>query len=142
VVDDGSTDDSAAVARALGPPVRLLQQPNQGESVARNRGIEEARGEWVAFLDADDVWIPEKLERQLAAVEGRDRVACCHTGFYLFGGRYEVPPPPADVVEGRYEAESLLVTPLVNTSTAMVRRGLPTRFALWTRYAEDMLYFT
>src|SRR5262245_20179101 len=85
VVDDGSTDDSAAVAGAFGPPVRVLRQSNQGESVARNRGLDEARGDWVAFLDADDVWAPDKLERQLAAVEGSPGVACCHTGFYLFG---------------------------------------------------------
>jgi glycosyltransferase involved in cell wall biosynthesis len=50
VVDDGSTDDSAAIA---GPPVRVIRQTNQGESVARNRGIDEATANWIAFLDAD-----------------------------------------------------------------------------------------
>src|SRR5262249_59293001 len=64
VIDDGSTDDSGAVAESFGPPVRVIRQPNQGESVARNRGIEEAKGEWVGFLDADDLWNPDKLERQ------------------------------------------------------------------------------
>src|SRR4051812_13046945 len=66
VVDDGSEDDSAAIAESCGAPVRVIRQPNQGESVARNRGIDEARGDWVAFLDADDLWEPEKLERQVA----------------------------------------------------------------------------
>ena len=61
VIDDGSTDDSAAIAESYGPPVCVIRQENQGESVARNRGIDEAKGDWVAFLDADDLWKPTKL---------------------------------------------------------------------------------
>jgi glycosyltransferase involved in cell wall biosynthesis len=67
VVDDGSTDSTASVVeRSLDPRVRLLRQPNKGVSMARNAGIEAARGEYVAFLDADDVWLPSKVERQLS----------------------------------------------------------------------------
>ena len=64
VVDDGSTDGSAAVVEGLGDPlVRLIRQPNGGVSSARNRGIVEARGEWLVFLDADDLWTPGYLGR-------------------------------------------------------------------------------
>lgn len=68
VVDDGSTDESAAIAKRFGPPVRVLSQPNQGESLARNHGLREAQGSHVLFLDADDLLAPESLERLVAAV--------------------------------------------------------------------------
>lgn len=76
VVDDGSTDGTAdALTEAIrlqgsnGKRVRYIFQPNQGQSVARNKGIEKACGEWIAFLDSDDVWLPEKLEWQVRAIE-------------------------------------------------------------------------
>jgi len=67
IVDDGSTDDTPAVIRKLAahPKVRAVGQDNAGPAAARNRGIEEARGEYVAFLDSDDLWLPEKTEKQL-----------------------------------------------------------------------------
>lgn len=68
VVDDGSTDRSAEVARGFGDAVRLVSQSNSGISAARNRGVAEAGGEFLAFLDADDLWPAGKLERQLAVL--------------------------------------------------------------------------
>lgn len=65
VVDDGSRDATATVAEAFGPPVRCLRQANAGIGAARNRGARAARGEALAFLDADDLWPPGKLVRQL-----------------------------------------------------------------------------
>ena len=73
VIDDGSTDDSAAIAESFGEPVRVIRQKNQGESVARNRGIEVARGSHLMFLDADDLLHPEALERLTDAVAGDPR---------------------------------------------------------------------
>ena len=65
IVDDGSTDHSVEeVNKVVDPRIRLIQQPNAGVSSARNRGIEEAKGEYIAFLDADDEWKPEYLETQ------------------------------------------------------------------------------
>jgi len=83
VVDDGSTDGTDESIKQIvrlqggnGGQVRYFFQPNQGQSAARNKGIDEARGEWVAFLDSDDVWLPEKLEWQVRAIE-RFQDTCC-----------------------------------------------------------------
>ncbi|MGI8927592.1 MAG: glycosyltransferase family 2 protein [Tepidiformaceae bacterium] len=67
VVDDGSTDGSAAITRAW-PGVRCISQANAGLATARNTGIEAASGDFVALLDADDIWTPDKLALQLEAL--------------------------------------------------------------------------
>jgi glycosyltransferase involved in cell wall biosynthesis len=66
VVDDGSTDDTQERLAPYGDRIRVIRQPNAGLSAARNTGIREARGEWIALLDADDYWHPNKTELQLA----------------------------------------------------------------------------
>jgi glycosyltransferase involved in cell wall biosynthesis len=79
VVDDGSTDDTAAAVRDRFPAVRLIAQENRGVSAARNAGIREAKGELVAFLDSDDEWVTRKLERQLEAMRRNPGTLLCHT---------------------------------------------------------------
>ena len=71
VCDDGSTDDTPAVLARYADRVTLLHQANAGVSAARNHAARHARGRWIAFLDHDDLWEPDMLERQLAAVAGR-----------------------------------------------------------------------
>ena len=85
LVDDGSTDKSAAIARSYGPPVKVIAQPNQGESVAMNAALAAATGEHVIFLGADDVLHPELIEHQLRALDGRPNAVAC-TGFAFFMG--------------------------------------------------------
>lgn len=80
VVDDGSTDGTAGVVAAFGERIRYLRQPNAGAAAARNTGIAAARGEFVALLDADDLWLPQKLEQQLAYFDAHPEVGAVQCG--------------------------------------------------------------
>jgi glycosyltransferase involved in cell wall biosynthesis len=89
VVDDGSTDSTGRIATDFGASVQLVRQARAGVSVARNHGAELARGELVAFLDHDDVWLPTKLERQLELLaDERNLMAMC--GIEVIDSRGEV----------------------------------------------------
>ena len=69
VIDDGSTDATTEVVAKFGTKVRYFAQSNRGVGAARNRGLREARGKYVAFVDSDDQWLPEKLEKQIPVLE-------------------------------------------------------------------------
>ncbi len=103
VVDDGSTDSTGAVAAAADPRVRVLRNPEPtGVSVARNRGIAAARGEWIAFCDDDDLWAPNKLPEQLTAA-GRAGANWAYAGDVNVDDQLRVlsggpPPDPAAVM--------------------------------------------
>jgi len=141
VVDDGSTDHSAQIAESFGSPVRVIRQVNQGESVARNRGLDEAQGNWVAFLDADDLWMPEKLAAQVAAIE--PSILAIHTNYRFFGGENESVDLAELPAALRYDLVRVctLQNRHFNLSSLMVRKDYLGRFPTWTRYAEDLLYF-
>ena len=79
VVDDGSTDGTAAWLREQYPQVHVIEQSNQGVSAARNHGIRVSSGQWLAFLDSDDAWLPKKLELQLKALDADPQMRLCHT---------------------------------------------------------------
>jgi glycosyltransferase involved in cell wall biosynthesis len=78
VVDDGSTDDTPAVLAAYGDRIRIVHQGNQGRSGARNTAVREARGRYISFLDSDDRWRPDKLERQVPVLESDPHVGMVH----------------------------------------------------------------
>jgi len=89
VVDDGSTDDSARhIEKQFEGRARIIRQTNKGVSSARNTGITAAKADWIAFLDSDDLWAPEKLERQQKAIIDDPAIRILHTDeIWERGGR-------------------------------------------------------
>ena len=93
IVDDGSTDETSEKVRELielnsregatVKPIRYIHQNNQGPSRARNQGIAKAQGSWIAFLDSDDFWLPEKLELQVRTLERFEECGACYTNARL-----------------------------------------------------------
>ena len=91
VVDDGSTDDTAVVAKSYGEPVRYIYQDNSGASIARNTGVTAAKGDWIAFLDADDEWLPEKLQRQVEIISNNPELRWCSVNYNRTDGQKTAP---------------------------------------------------
>ncbi len=113
VCDDGSTDNSKAVVEAIHDPrVIWVTGPRAGRpAIPRNRGIMLAKGDWLAFLDSDDEWLPTKIERQLERLRGTRALACCTNAWRWIPGT---------------TAETLLLPTLPSTLTtwALVRSNL------------------
>lgn len=90
VVDDGSTDDTASRMKAFGPSVRYLPKENGGTGSARNLGIAQSQGRYVAFLDGDDLWLPRKLEIQMAAFEREPQILAVQCSAYCVDEKLQV----------------------------------------------------
>lgn len=126
VVDDGSSDDTAAQARACADPrVRVLSGPNTGVAGARNRGIEAADAELIAFLDADDLWEPDKLALQVEALRTRPDAGICVTSAIRID-RDARPRGPALFRDPDDVTEALLLDSMVVgcVSSGLMRRAL------------------
>ena len=120
LVNDGSTDDSEAVALRHTPPARYVRRDNGGVGAARNTGLRLASGEFIAFCDSDDVWLPSKLERQLAAVEQDPSIEAVFAQVTVF----EVPPFPRGLIRRAWErAPGALPSALLIRRSALERVG-------------------
>jgi len=129
VVDDGSTDNGAEIVRGFGDPrIRLIQQDNRGVSAARNRGIEAARAELIAFLDADDEWLPGFLETIMRLRRKFPEAGAYATAFYTRGRKRlgllslkAVPPEPWEGLLPRYFLTAIYGGPISSSSVCISR---------------------
>ncbi|HBG06016.1 MAG: hypothetical protein A2075_15635 [Geobacteraceae bacterium GWC2_58_44] len=152
VCDDGSTDDTGQVLRSIGDS-RVVWLPGERggrPAIPRNRGLSHSRGEWLAFLDDDDVWLPEKLEMQLLAAQSRSCQAVCSDAWRvtpdapgkepLVGGESRVLSFAEMLTANRVVCSSMLVRKDVVSAAA----GFPEAkdlaaiedYALWLRVAD------
>ena len=143
VVEDGSHDAPDALL-PYGDRITYLWQPNQGVGVARNTGAAKARGRWLAFLDDDDLWAPEKLERQLEAAAANPSAGLLHTDHLKLVDRdVRVPPrnPPRERVPSGWVCKELvLFSNFIVASSTLVRRTEFERVGGFTtnrEWAED-----
>jgi len=159
IVDDASTDDTAGVAKRLEQQdsrVRVLTHSrNQGLSASRNHAIERARGEWIGFCDADDVWLPQKLDIQLASARMTPEADIIYSDSYIIDGQgcrtgrrfsdlFPLPSRPSGDL-----SQTLYLRNFINVQTAIVRRfclpspafdpevALVNDWLLWTRLSRS-----
>jgi teichuronic acid biosynthesis glycosyltransferase TuaG len=152
VVDDGSIDDTAGIAQRYSARVKYIYIAHAGlPAVTRNAGLKLAKGEYIAFLDADDAWLPEKLEKQLALMRQNDCLASSTNAWRVREGESDRSYFPQPLPE-QLTFHNLLVTNLVICSSAIVHHsifratghfpGTPTLkamedYALWLRVATQ-----
>jgi glycosyltransferase involved in cell wall biosynthesis len=142
VVDDGSTDGAWEKLQSYGLKIRALRQDHRGAAAARNFGIKNATGEYLAFLDSDDLWRPEKLARQVEYLDRRPEVALVHCDGWVVKGR----ELPADLnslptfyatrraPDGDAAAARLMSVP-ISTPHILVRREVAEKIG---GFAEDL----
>lgn len=121
IIDDGSTDASAEVARSFGARVKFIGQKNQGVCVARNHGARLATGDVLAFLDSDDIWRPRKLERQVAAFTADPEVGLVSCGIRYFNPQGETIVEYTQGKSGWCARDILLYKePVLNTTASAI----------------------
>ena len=149
VVDDGSTDETKEIVHSYRQPIRYLYQSNAGASAARNLALEHASGEFIAYLDADDMWHPQKLERQVAFLDTHKECGLVHSEvnvideedkitYERFNAETQRPVP-----EG-YCLHDLLRRSHIQTLTVVERRKCFDRVGLFDRrlrIAQDYLHW-
>ncbi len=153
IVDDGSTDASAAIAQGFDDPrVNLLRREHAGAAAARNAALECCRGDWVAFLDADDLWSAGKLSRQLAAVAAAPEVGLVCSAAWAFGPELseqrrlpQRPPGGADTLGDLLRRNFVILSSVLARRDALVAAGgfderaglrVGEDYELWLRMAD------
>ena len=133
LIDDGSKDSTVELVRQAAPHVRIIQQANAGAAAARNKGLEEATGDFICFLDADDGWFPGKLKAQIQYLQAHPEVGVSYHKWYVWKpnerGEFLPPQRSEEPVDGEIDPAcsgwiytNLLLDCIVHTSSVMMRR--------------------
>lgn len=155
VVDDGSTDRTPFLLERYGRAIRTIRKRNGGTPSALNEGIRQARGEWIAWLSADDAFLPEKLAKQMAYADAHPECALIYTNWFVVDARGE---KISYLISPTFRTQSEQITALlrgcvINGSTTLVRKeayvsaglfdeSLPQAhdWDMWLRLARDFRF--
>ncbi len=124
VIDDGSTDNTSDLIDGYSGKLALIRQENAGVSAARNRGIESSRGDFIAFLDSDDTWLPQKLSRQMDFMGRYPEALICQTQEIWIRNNTRVNPRSCHKKPSGMIFESSLALCLVSPSAVMMKKNL------------------
>ena len=124
VVDDGSTDDTSALMTSVYPEIVFIQQSNTGVSCTRNVGIKRASGDWIAFLDSDDEWFPEKLEVQMNALYKNPELKICHTNEIWIRNGTRVNPKKKHKKFGGWIFQKCLPLCCISPSSVIIHKSI------------------
>ncbi len=124
VVDDGSTDGTSEWIKANFPSLQLLQHSNKGVSTARNAGIKKASSDWIALLDSDDEWLPQKLEKQVEALNQNPELKFCHTEEIWIRNGVQVNPMKKHRKYGGHIFEKCLDMCRISPSSVLFHKSL------------------
>ena len=124
IVDDGSSDNTEDLIAQQFPQCVYIQQPNQGVSAARNRGIEAAEGEWLAFLDSDDEWLESKLKAQRDLLQQHPNIKLCHTEELWIRNGKRVNQMKKHAKSGGYIFQNCLPLCVISPSSVIIHSSL------------------
>jgi glycosyltransferase involved in cell wall biosynthesis len=124
VVDDGSTDDTQSILHAHYPNIKYHYQKNQGVSSARNSGLKIATGDWIALLDSDDQWLPEKLKKQMQALCDYPDLKICHTEEIWIRNEVRVNPMKKHAKKGGNIFRHCLALCVISPSSVIIHRSV------------------
>ena len=128
VIDDGSNDGTADWLKQAHGPLRVVHQNNHGVSYARNRGIETSKGNWLAFLDSDDYWHPDKLQKQMRALASQTDTLFCHCDEIWMRNGKHLNQKHKHRKQGGYIFEHCLPLCAISPSAAVIHRSIFTTY--------------
>jgi glycosyltransferase involved in cell wall biosynthesis len=124
IVDDGSTDATREIITQNYPMVKYFWKKNKGVSSARNFGIKTAKGDWIAFLDSDDEWLPQKLAKEMKSISENPDIKLCFTDEIWIRGGVRVNPKKRHAKHGGYIFRFCLPLCLISPSSVIIHRSI------------------